>query len=299
MIKMKKILTILTIIQREVRRILTGKKYFVALDITDKCNLRCEHCYAQYSYIDKNNPQWEPISTWKNRFQRFKREGVIGLLIVGGEPALRLDIIELADKFFPIVGIITNGTIKIPESFRHYIYLSLDGLRQTNDRIRGDGVFDRVLDNYRGDNRVIVNITIMKQNYLELEDLIKVAKDAGFHGVVCNIYTPVEGSDPGKNIDSQERKMILNELRRIKRLYPDYFLLNNQMLEWYEHPDHSDFCKWGDHIMHYDAYMNERRCFAASDCKNCGCYAGAVSSILNLKNLLLHPRETFRIVRKL
>jgi len=286
-------------LHREIRRIVTGRKYYVAIDITDKCNLQCEHCYAKYSYIGKEDAQWEPLSIWEERFQQFKQDGVIGVGLVGGEPTLRLDVVMLAQRYFPNIGIITNGVIRIPPEFNHYIFLSVDGLEATNDRLRGQGTFRLAMENYRGDKRVIINITIMKENYLELEELIKTAQGYGFHGLVCNIYIPAEGSDASKIISPEDRKIILVELRRVKRLYPRFFLMNDQMLDWYEKADHSDYCRWGSQAEHYDAYMNRRRCFAKLDCHNCGCFAGAFLSILNLKNLLFHPSETLRILRLL
>jgi len=284
---------------RELRRLLKGKLYFVAMDITDKCNLQCVHCYAKYSYIGITDPQWEPLAVWEERFKQFVQEGIIGVGLVGGEPTLRLDVLMLANEMFPVIGVITNGTIRIPPEFNHYIFLSVDGLEETNDRIRGKGTFRQAMDNYRGDKRVIINITTMKENYLEVESLIRAARENGFHGLVCNVYTPVPGSDPEKTLAREDRHTILRELRRVKKLYPKFFLMNDQMLDWYEEPDHSDYCRWGSQAYHYDAYMKPRRCFANLDCRNCGCFAGATLSILNFRNLLLHPVETVRILKLL
>jgi MoaA/NifB/PqqE/SkfB family radical SAM enzyme len=110
-------------------------------------------------------------------------------LLVGGEPALRPDVLMLADKTFPLIYVITNGTIKIPEKFSHRLFVSIDGLPKTNDSIRGNGVFARVMKNYSEDKRVIINMTLTTDNYNELEDITRIAEKNGFDGVVCNICT--------------------------------------------------------------------------------------------------------------
>jgi hypothetical protein len=69
----------------------------------------------------------------------------------------------LADKTFPFVYIITNGTIQIPEEFNHRLFVSIDGLPQTNDSIRGIKVFSRVIENYHKDRRVIINMTLQRK----------------------------------------------------------------------------------------------------------------------------------------
>src|SRR4030042_1791846 len=124
------------------------------------------------------------ILSWKNSFRELYKSGIRNILLVGGEPTLRIDVLMLAHRIFPFVYAITNGTIKIPEEFNHRLYASIDGSQKTNDSLRGRGVFSRVMKNFSGDKRVVVNMTITMDNYKELEDVIKIAKENGFNGVV-------------------------------------------------------------------------------------------------------------------
>ena len=266
----------------EFRRILFGRKYIAEVDVTDNCNLRCKHCY-HFHGKDVFEKMEIPINVWDQRFRKLYSSGIRFLLLVGGEPAIRNDVLMLADSLFPVVNVITNGTIKIPKEFNNRLFVSIDGSRKTNDSIRGEGVFSKIMRNYSGDNRVIINMTLMKDNYKELEDVVKVAKKHGFRGVVCNIYT--SGIDfKGKMfIKNELRRKIMNEMKRVKSLYPKDFLLSRAMIKWYEYPNHSDSCYWGDEALHFDVSWNKRRCFAKADCTNCGCLAGS------LQNLLFHP----------
>ena len=96
------------------KRILTGRKHTCEIDVTNKCNQSCRHCYF---YGGGKTPEEKEISieVWEDRFKQLYEQGIRKVLLVGGEPALRLDVLNLADKIFPVLHVITNGIIKIPE----------------------------------------------------------------------------------------------------------------------------------------------------------------------------------------
>jgi MoaA/NifB/PqqE/SkfB family radical SAM enzyme len=282
---MKKYINILHLIFLELKRLIFRTRYFAEIDVTDNCNLRCAHCY-HFKGKEKLNNKELPLDVWRIRFEELYKGGVRIVLLVGGEPALRSDILMLADRVFPFVFIITNGTIKVPNEFKHLLFVSLDGGRERNDSIRGDGVFSKTLSNYSQDSRVILNVTVTNDNYNEVEHIVRIAKENGLRGVVCNIYTPTVGKRDALFIKTENRKTIISELKRVKKLYPDYFLLTRPMLGWYEFPDHMGFCHWGDEALHYTVGWEKRRCFTGLDCSNCGCFAGALQNPLKL---LLSP----------
>jgi MoaA/NifB/PqqE/SkfB family radical SAM enzyme len=289
---MKKIYAVLYLIFLELKRTLTRVKYFAEVDVTDNCNLRCKHCY-HFHGKDNFKIKETPLAEWEERFNGLFRAGIRFILLVGGEPALRRDVLMTADRVFPYVHVITNGTMKIPEEFNHPLFVSLDGVGERNDLNRGEGVFSKVMKNYTGDDRVIVNMTIMKENYKELRNVVEMAKEKGFRGVVCNMYTSTLGKkSPGLIIE--ERKTMTNELKRVKSLYPDDFLLGASMIEWYEYPDHQDSCHWGDETLHLDVSWKRRRCFSNADCSNCGCLAGSIQN--PLKMLWRHPKEMMKLL---
>ncbi len=274
----------------EAKRLLFGTKFMVEVDVTDNCNLRCKHCYHFRDRKDLEKKE-VPLEVWEKRFKGLYDSGARFILLVGGEPALRRDVLMLADRTFPFVYVITNGVIKIPKEFKHRIYLSIDGSPGTNDSIRGAGTFARIMKNYSGDKRVVINITMLKDNYKELEEVVKISKDNGFSGVVCNIYTAI-GVNP-LTIKEELRKEVINELKRVKSLYPNDLLLSKAMIKWYEHPDHRDYCHWGHNALHFDVSWKKRRCFGNNtDCSNCGCLAGSFQSPLRM---LLHPSELLKI----
>lgn len=264
----------------EAKSVVMGRKYFAEIDVTDNCNLRCRHCYHFHGKTDFKT-QEIPMQVWEKRFSDLHKGGVRAVLLVGGEPALRPDVLMLADQTFPIVYVITNGTIKVPDSFHHRLFVSIDGSPATNDTIRGKNSFARLMDNYAGDNRAIINMTLTASNYRELEEVVEVAEANGFDGVVCNICSGDIDCDASMRVG--DRTEIIGEMRRVKTRHPKSFLMSEGMIRWYEHPNHLGSCTWGTDTLHLDVLWKRRKCFTNNaDCTNCGCFAGSLQTPLKM-----------------
>lgn len=264
----------------EMCRAIFGKKFVAEFDITNRCNLRCKHCYNKPLMDDDTNEY--PLKIWKKRFDEMYESGIRLVQIMGGEPTLRMDVIEYAVNTFPFVYVSTNGLIKIPNEWDINIILSIDGGKENNDAIRGEGVFKSALDNYCGDVRVMVNMVLTMENYKDLEDMVLLAKKCNFRGVLCNIFSTLK-DNTDKTLSSDERKILIDELRRVRSLHPDTLLMNERMIRWYEEPDHRDSCHWREQIYHYDVDWELRVCYSNNpDCSNCGCMAGAMQSPLRM-----------------
>ncbi|MCW3980594.1 MAG: radical SAM protein [Candidatus Bathyarchaeota archaeon] len=128
----KYVYALLYLVWLELKRVIFGVKYFAEVDVTDNCNLRCKHCYHFHGKGDFRTLELS-IRVWGKRFNELYKSGIRHILLVGGEPALRHDVLMLADRIFPFVYVITNGTIKIPEEFNHWLFVSIGGSRKTND----------------------------------------------------------------------------------------------------------------------------------------------------------------------
>lgn len=264
---------------QELFRLVTNIPFIAEIDLTNKCNLKCSHCYhfAGKKAAEKKEPSLEE---WKERFSELHRRKIRMVMLMGGEPMLRNDVVLLANEMFPFVEMITNGTIPLPDKkhYKHRIFVSIDGKEETNDTIRGDGVFEKVIENIKEDKRVVFNMTLMESNYKELEYICKLAEQLGISGVVCNIFTAVKGIH--KNLEKETRKKITDELFRLKKIYPATLLFTDSAIKWYESANHTNSCYWRESVLHFDTDFLERKCFADADCSNCGCFAGAMGSPL-------------------
>ena len=157
------------------------KKPVVVWNMTRRCNLKCVHCYAQAKDMEFK----DELSTkdGKALIDDLAAFGSPVMLFSGGEPTMRKDLPELAayarEKGMRAV-ISTNGTLidkplakKLKEVGLSYVGISLDGIRETNDRFRGmQGAFDaalRGLHNCQEEGiKVGLRFTINKQNVMDI-----------------------------------------------------------------------------------------------------------------------------------
>jgi 12,18-didecarboxysiroheme deacetylase len=157
------------------------KKPVVVWNMTRRCNLKCVHCYAQAKDIEFENE----LSTaeGKNLIDDLANFGSPVILFSGGEPTLRKDLPELAayarEKGMRAV-ISTNGTLidkdlakRLKDVGLSYVGVSLDGIRETNDRFRGvKGAFDAALRGLHNCQeagiKVGLRFTVNKQNVRDI-----------------------------------------------------------------------------------------------------------------------------------
>ena len=116
--------------------------------------------------------------------------GACGIAFEGGEPLLRTDLVEILafSRSLPLhTSLITNGTLlesrvdEISPYINGVIYVSLDGLDKTHDKIRGvDGCFKKAIRGITAAARkvpVTINTTIMAENLNEIEGMVKLARE--------------------------------------------------------------------------------------------------------------------------
>ncbi|WP_430505621.1 TIGR04347 family pseudo-SAM/SPASM protein [Haloparvum sp. PAK95] len=127
----------------------------VVWNVTKRCNLHCEHCYA----AAQSEPAPGELSTAeaKGLIRDFADYGIPVLLFSGGEPTMREDLPELvayaSDRGIrPVLS--TNGTLLTAETVEalqaaglQYVGVSVDGRRERNDAFRGrEGAFDAAVE---------------------------------------------------------------------------------------------------------------------------------------------------------
>ena len=112
----------------------------------------------------------------------FKLNNVQGIILTGGEPLKSKYLFEILKKINGEikVGIATNGTLLTPEIIDKLIFykvknfqISLDGTNsKINDFIRGNGTFDKIINNIKFLKEKGCNITIaMTVNSYNYEDI--------------------------------------------------------------------------------------------------------------------------------
>ncbi|CDM68085.1 Radical SAM domain protein [Clostridium bornimense] len=208
--------------------------------ITSRCNKRCSHCY-QEEYSDKEfttselldiGSQYLELLREYNKVYGVKEKGHIN--ITGGEPFIREDIFKILDFFKDnkdefTFGILTNGSLidekvvkKLSEYNPRMVQVSLDGDKDTHDKIRGRGAYEEVLNALKMLNRYkikgIVSFTANNENYKRISKVIKVARRAKAYKVWSDRMVPIGSGSSGsiRTLSSDEVVDYLSIMRKEK-----------------------------------------------------------------------------------
>ncbi len=168
------------------------KKPVVVWNIGRRCNLKCVHCYAQSKDIEYEDEL--TTEQGKELIDDLAEFGSPVILFSGGEPTMRKDLPELAEyaKSKGMRAVIsTNGTLideKMAKVLKKiglsYVGISLDGVRETNDKFRGvPGAFDAAIDGLRNcmkeDIKVGLRFTINKKNVMDIPAIFDIIEEEG------------------------------------------------------------------------------------------------------------------------
>ncbi|HHT9120370.1 MAG TPA: 12,18-didecarboxysiroheme deacetylase [Candidatus Hypogeohydataceae bacterium YC41] len=170
----------------------SDKKPVVVWNMGQRCNLKCIHCYSQSRDIEYPNE----LTTQEGKalLDDLAGYGVPVVLFSGGEPLMRPDLLELAyyAKSKGLRAVIsTNGTLIAREKARElksvglsYVGVSLDGMRETNDRFRAvEGAFDMAIQGIRNciaeGIKVGLRFTINRGNAPDIPDIFDLIKQEG------------------------------------------------------------------------------------------------------------------------
>lgn len=198
------------------------KPFEVSFFINNKCNLNCRHCYVGSNFSDNN--------LGLNEYKRIVDEAVsLGARtfgIVGREPLLTWDenthgllrkLQKIREGFEgkPKIrfGIVTNATLldygkikSLNSILPDYFDISLDGMEESHDYIRGKGTFKK-LDNSLGViasnfpklmKKVVVSFTLMSSNKKDLPEVIYYANKKRVKRFLISPYVkPIKKEDLG------------------------------------------------------------------------------------------------------
>ncbi|MFH0702844.1 MAG: radical SAM protein, partial [bacterium] len=186
--------------------------------ITQKCNFNCAGCWA-HNYETKEDLS---IETWKRVFDEARNEmGVHIMPIVGGEPFIRPDFLDLAEQYPDCIFLVfTNGSLltdKVIERIKKMGNIapmfSLAGLEESTDKIRGKGAFHTVMEKMDKLKKAGVffgvSLTATRENTNEVisDDYMKMLSDKGSLWTWVFHYVPVgENPNPALIPSAQQRE---------------------------------------------------------------------------------------------
>ncbi len=215
---------------------------FLIASITTACNLTCKGCYARANgqcgsagaKLLLTGEQWSGI------FDQAVDAGIPFILLAGGEPMMRPDVLHAAaahDKtIFPIF---TNGTlidaqlIKLFDSHRNLVpIVSLEGGERTTDVRRGAGAFEAVqsaLDAMEKKKLLFgVSLTVTTENRVEVmsPEFMETLYQKGCRLVFFIEYVPVAPGTESLAPDDAERLMIEQAQNSLRGQFPGMVFLS-------------------------------------------------------------------------
>ena len=206
---------------------------FLIASITSQCNLHCAGCYSRCNHatVDAEPVRQLTAEEWLRIFDEADDLGVSFILLAGGEPMIRRDIIEAAGKhpniLFPIF---TNGTFMDERYFelfdkcRNLIpVMSIEGEKETTDARRGKGVYEQLISNMDAlSQRGLIfgaSVTVTTQNVREVSSdaFLKKLSDRGCKAVIFVEFVPVTDDSRELAPGDEEREYLNREIERLRR----------------------------------------------------------------------------------
>ncbi|MGZ7040042.1 MAG: radical SAM protein [Thermoanaerobaculia bacterium] len=166
-----------------------GSGPVVVWNSTKTCNLTCVHCYADAEI--KRFAGELSTEEAQRMIEDLANFNVPALLISGGEPLVRPDILDLADYATSLgvrVTFSTNGTLINQEKAARlkkigvtYVGISIDGGEERHDRFRGrEGAFKDAIRGIRNCRdagiRVGIRFTVTQENVGELGEIFRIVE---------------------------------------------------------------------------------------------------------------------------
>lgn len=213
--------------------------HFLQWHIIHECNLRCIHCYQdETKCLMSLDDMIKVLDKYEYYLNTYNYEGQINL--TGGEPILHPDFFNIANEIVKRgikLGVLTNGTLiddnianKLAKLHPIFVQVSLDGTSNIHDKIRGKGNFYKAIEGIdalkRVGVKVLVSFTVMKDNYLSMEELAQVCMD---HNVDKLWWDRVVTDDEKLYLTTEEFKTVVKQAKKLKKKYP--FVSNERALQ--------------------------------------------------------------------
>lgn len=210
---------------------------FLITSITSSCNLHCAGCYSRCNGATSDSQPEDQLtsSEWGKIFKDAEDMGINFILLAGGEPLLRKDVIDEAGKrkniLFPIF---TNGmflrkdNLDFYDEHRNLIpVISIEGNREKTDSRRGRGVYDHLLSAMDGlkekDLLYGVSVTVTSENLSEVtsEEYLRDLSDRGCKLVIYVEYVPVTSDSTNLALSDEQRDQLLADVNQVRTSHPE------------------------------------------------------------------------------
>lgn len=188
----------------------------VTFELTARCNFNCKMCYVHSQDSARCKTEEKSAEWWINLGKKAAENGVIFLLITGGEPLLRPDFKEIytaLSRLGFVISINTNGSLITDEIFELFkknpptrVNISLYGAcEKTYENVTGVPAFSRVVENVKRLTDMGIDVkfngTFTSLNACDAEAIHKISRELNVHMKGTQYMFPqiLVGGKPGEN----------------------------------------------------------------------------------------------------
>lgn len=215
---------------------------FLICSITNTCNLHCAGCYARANHAcggGSTDPQLT-AEEWNDIFTQAGDMGISFILLAGGEPTTRRDIIKKAAEHRNILfPLFTNGVFIDDEYYRLFDkarnivpIMSIEGSKETTDKRRGNGVYDRLNSNmaeFKKKGLIFgASVTVTTKNMEEVtsHDFVEGLRSKGCKAIIYVEYVPVDGTDTDLAFEDSHRELFEERFSELRQDIDDMVLVS-------------------------------------------------------------------------
>lgn len=235
----------LKILYSEIEQKMLTKDYFednlklstpikIQWKITNKCNLKCRHCY-----LGKLNGFELPFEKVDKISNMIIDSNVMEVTLSGGECLTYKGIEKIIKKFLINgikVNVFTNALLlksilnkidlDILNKDELLFYVSVDGLKDSHEQIRGRNTFDKTIENIKYAIKkgypVVTNTVINKVNYCDIMDMIILLKQIGVKDVQLSNLIVQGNADVNLKISLTEQMNLKEKINELYKNHPEF-----------------------------------------------------------------------------
>lgn len=211
---------------------------FLIASITSNCNLHCAGCYSRVN--DNSSDNQLSADDWEDIFKQSKELGINFIVLAGGEPFTREDVILKAADFPEILfPVFTNGTMFNDSYFdlidrnRNIVpILSIEGDKQLTDSRRGEGVYNVLMDSmyHMKENNLIfgssITVTCDNIDYALSDEFISNLYNLDSKVLFFIEYVPIDVNAKNLALSDDQRNYLLDKIKVLRKSYPDMLFMS-------------------------------------------------------------------------
>ncbi len=215
---------------------------FLISSITSACNLSCKGCYARANGMCGGQSKEALLTAeqWDSIFCQAEEAGISFVLLAGGEPLLRPDVLSRAAEHEGILfPIFTNGTmldkdvLRLMDHHRNLVpVISMEGGEAATDERRGEGTYKLTQSALSSleDKKLLfgVSLTVTMENMVEVTSpcFLRSLYDKGCRLVVFVEYVPVALGTEYLALDDPARLMMEAAQESLRERFPGMIFLS-------------------------------------------------------------------------